>query len=77
MKLCIVICGAQRMNPDDFGDPLTFHLVPPAGQSCHSCCNMPEHQQDGLAQRQLLDGLPGSGAVFVKFDGPLTFHPTA
>ncbi len=32
MKFCSGIHGAQRMNPDDFGDPLTFPLAPPSGQ---------------------------------------------
>ncbi len=27
------IHGSQRMNPTDFGGPLTFHLDPPSGQS--------------------------------------------
>ncbi len=35
MKFCTYIDGSQKMNPADFGDPLTFHLAPPAGQSFH------------------------------------------
>ncbi len=35
MKFGADIHGAQRMIPRDFGDPLTFHLMPPAGQSFH------------------------------------------
>ncbi len=31
MKLCTVIDSPQRMNPTDFGDPLTYTLVPPWG----------------------------------------------
>lgn len=27
---------AQRMNTNDFGNPLTFHLPPLAGQTVHS-----------------------------------------
>lgn len=30
------IHGPQSMNSSDFYNPLTFHLVPPAGQSFHS-----------------------------------------
>lgn len=29
------IHGPQRMNPDDLGEPLTFPLPPPAGQTFH------------------------------------------
>lgn len=25
--------GSQRKNPDEFGDPLTFHLMPQTGLS--------------------------------------------
>ncbi len=32
------IHGPQRMNPTDFGDPLTFPVLPPASQSFHSSC---------------------------------------
>ena len=35
MKLCTDSHGAHWMNPNDFRDPLTFHLVPPAGQTLH------------------------------------------
>lgn len=31
MKCCTDIRGPQRMNPNVFGDPLTFHLAPPLG----------------------------------------------
>lgn len=31
VKFWTVIHGPQRMNPVDFGEPLTFALVPPAG----------------------------------------------
>ncbi len=29
MEFCTDIHGFQRMNPNDFGDPLTFPLAPP------------------------------------------------
>ncbi len=32
MKLCKDIHGPHRMNPTDFGDPLTFHLAASSGQ---------------------------------------------
>ena len=33
IKVCADIHGAQRMNPTDFGDPLTFHLAPLLGKN--------------------------------------------
>ncbi len=39
MKLGIDIHGPQRMNPTDFGDPLT-HIVPPPGQYFHLSCEI-------------------------------------
>ncbi len=30
----------QRMNPHDFGDPLTLALAPQAGQTCHLSCEI-------------------------------------
>ena len=30
---CTDIHDPPRMNPNDFGDPLTFHLAPPSGQN--------------------------------------------
>ncbi len=35
MKFGADIHGSQRMNPTDCGDPLTFHLAPPARQCFH------------------------------------------
>ncbi len=35
MKFCTNIHDPQRMNPNDFGDPVTFTLVPP--EHCHFC----------------------------------------
>ncbi len=29
IKFCTDFHGSQRMNPNDFGDPMTFPLVPP------------------------------------------------
>ncbi len=41
----------QRINPDDFGDPLTFHLEPPASQSFHfQLSEIAWHLIDGWAQ---------------------------
>ncbi len=37
------INGSQRMNPGDFGDPLTFPVVAPAGQSFHSSREVSQH----------------------------------
>ncbi len=35
MTFCIDIQGPQRMDPTDFGDPLTFSLASLAGQIFH------------------------------------------
>ncbi len=35
MEFCTDNHGPQRINPTDVGGPLTFHLAPPAGKSCH------------------------------------------
>lgn len=32
-NLCTDIHGPNRMNPNGFGEPMTFPLAPPAGQS--------------------------------------------
>ncbi len=33
MKFCTNIHGPQKMNPKNFGDPLTFPLAPPSDQN--------------------------------------------
>lgn len=43
LKLGTNIQGAQRMNPNYFGDPLTFILAPPVAKNVHLT-------SDGLAQ---------------------------
>ncbi len=45
MKFSTDIHDPQRMNSNDFGDPLTFFIVPPAGQSFHSSSEIPQHLQ--------------------------------
>ncbi len=40
LKFGTDIRGAQRMNPLDFGNPLTFHPAPPTGQSFHLSCEI-------------------------------------
>ncbi len=40
----------RGLTPTDFRDPLTFHLVPPAG---HLCSELSQHLFDGLAQNVL------------------------
>ncbi len=38
MKFRILdIHGPQTMNPSDFDDPLTFHLVPSSDQKFNTC----------------------------------------
>ncbi len=34
-KFGIDIFGSQMMDPNDCGDPLTFHLAPSSGQTLH------------------------------------------
>ncbi len=41
--------GVQRMDPNDFSDPLTFHLVPPAGQNLHISCEISQRLPDRSA----------------------------
>ena len=43
MKLSTDIHGAQRINPDDFGDPLPFHLTLLAGNIFHLCSEISQH----------------------------------
>lgn len=42
------------MNPeeesDDFGDHLTFHLAPPAGQTFHLSCETSQPRVERMAQ---------------------------
>ncbi len=40
MKFGADIHGSQRMNPKIFGDSLSFHLVPPAGQRFFISCEI-------------------------------------
>lgn len=35
------------MNTDNFGDPVSFHLTPPAGQSFHLFCEICLNVIDG------------------------------
>lgn len=48
MTLCIHMHDAQRMNPNDFGDPLIFRLAPLAGQNVHLSSEISQYLQDGL-----------------------------
>lgn len=72
---CTDILGPQMMDSNDFGDPWTFHLVPPAGW--HLLSNL-----SGMS-RQLLDGLPWNshqtsivplGWIIITSLMPLYFH---
>lgn len=36
------------MNPNDFGDHVTFHLAPPAGQISQLSCEISRNLTDGL-----------------------------
>ncbi len=51
MKFGADIHGAKRMSPNDFGDPLTFDIVPPAGQSFHISSGISQHLLYGLAKQ--------------------------
>lgn len=46
---CTDIHGAQRLNPNDFWNPLTFVLVPPADQSFHLFNEISQHLPLGLS----------------------------
>lgn len=50
MRFWTDIHEAQRMNANDFGDPLTFHLVSPTGQNIHLSSEISHHLPDGLTQ---------------------------
>lgn len=41
------------LGENDSGDPMTFHLVPQAGQIFHLSCEIPQHLLDGLEQNLL------------------------
>ncbi len=42
--------GGERVKINDFGNPLTFHLAPPAGKCSHSSSEISQYPLDGLAQ---------------------------
>lgn len=46
MDVTVGLTIGQYRN--DFGDPLRFHLVQPAGQSFHLSCEISHHLLDGL-----------------------------
>lgn len=48
MNVSTVVHGPQRMMSTDFGDPMTFHLMPPAGQSSQLHSDKFHHLLDGL-----------------------------
>lgn len=50
MKFVADLHGAQRVNPNDFGDPTTSPVAPLADQSFHSSCEISQHLLDGSAQ---------------------------
>lgn len=50
MKLGVAIHGSQMMNPDNFGELLSSHLVPPAGQGLHLSSEISQNLLDVLAQ---------------------------
>lgn len=50
MKFGVAIHGSQMMNPDNFSELLTFHLVPPAGQGLHLSSEISQNLLDVLAQ---------------------------
>ncbi len=50
MKFGIDFHGPQRMNPNDFGDVLTFPVILPGGQILYLSSEMSQYLLDGLAQ---------------------------
>lgn len=43
MKFCADFHDSKKTNPDDFGEPLTFSLAPPAGQRFYLSCEMAQY----------------------------------
>lgn len=50
LSFSLVQTFTKLMNPNDFGDLLTFYLAPPAVQSFYLSSEISEHLLDGLAQ---------------------------
>lgn len=50
MNVYTNILGPQKMNPNEFSDPLTFTLAPSTGQGFLLSCEIPRDLQDRLAQ---------------------------
>ncbi len=66
MKRGTDIRDAQRMNPNDLGDPLIFHLAPPAG-----------FYLSGKISLHFVSGTDTHGSQKMKCNNignPLTFH---
>lgn len=55
MKFWTHIHVSQRMNPINFVDHLTFHLVPTAGQSIHSSGEIPSTTMMKLSMKFYTD----------------------
>lgn len=51
IKLCADIRGTQKMNPNDFLDPVTFHIAPPSAQMFQLLGEISQHLPDGLAPK--------------------------
>lgn len=64
------IRGPQRMNPNGLSDPLTFHVVPPGGQSFHLTSETPKHLFQELASN-FYTNIQGSQLIIFTFSAPL------
>lgn len=53
IKFCTDSLDSQRMNCADFGNPLTFHLAPPAGFQVSS--EISQHLQGSQAMNNFYD----------------------
>lgn len=71
MKFSTDVHVPQRMNPTDFGDDLTFHLAPPAGQSFNLSSEISHYLPDVLGQHFIQ-----TRTVPNYFGDPLTFPLT-
>ena len=57
--ICIVfrvdILDPQRNDPFDFGDPMTSHVKPPAGQIFNFCSEISQHLLDRFGKKICAD----------------------
>lgn len=62
------------MHPDDFGDPMTFPIAAPAGESFHLYSEIAQLLLHGLAQRFVQNYTAPSGLINPTDFGNLLIH---